>query len=53
MYEFGVMPTVHDLDKLLYSLCRRKHVKLAEHVFDNVKNSFLLSAKEYNILISG
>ncbi|KAK7355859.1 hypothetical protein VNO80_15123 [Phaseolus coccineus] len=41
MYEVGVMPIVHDLDKLLYSLCKRKHVKLAEQVFDKDINSLL------------
>ncbi|BAT82344.1 hypothetical protein VIGAN_03234600 [Vigna angularis var. angularis] len=53
MDEFGVMPTVHDLDKLLYFLCKRKHLQQAQQFFDKAKNRFSLSAKTYSILLSG
>lgn len=53
MVEFGVKPTIHDLDKLLYILCKRKHVKQAQQFFDQAKNRFSLAAKTYSILISG
>ncbi|BAT82343.1 hypothetical protein VIGAN_03234500, partial [Vigna angularis var. angularis] len=42
MDEFGVMPTVHDLDKLLYFLCKRKHLQQAQQFFDKAKNRFSL-----------
>ncbi|XLR18686.1 hypothetical protein S83_046598 [Arachis hypogaea] len=53
MDEFGIKPTIHDFDKLLYFLCKRKHVKQAQNFFDQVKNCFVLTAKTYSILISG
>ncbi|XP_027361854.1 pentatricopeptide repeat-containing protein At1g52640, mitochondrial [Abrus precatorius] len=53
MNEFGIKPSVHDIDKLLYCLCKRKHVKQAQRFFDHVKNRFSLTAKTYSILISG
>ncbi|KOM48689.1 hypothetical protein LR48_Vigan07g239300 [Vigna angularis] len=53
MDEFGVMPTVHDLDKLLYFLCKRKHLQQAQQFFDKAKNRLSLSAKTYSILLSG
>ncbi|KHN25611.1 pentatricopeptide repeat-containing protein At1g52640, mitochondrial-like [Glycine soja] len=53
MDEFGVKPTIHDLDKLLFILCKRKHVKQAQQLFHQAKNRFLLTAKTYSILISG
>ncbi|KAM1760866.1 hypothetical protein ACFX12_003701 [Malus domestica] len=30
MVEFGIKPSVHDLDQLLYTLCKRKHVNYLE-----------------------
>ncbi|KAL3039967.1 hypothetical protein AAZX31_01G214400 [Glycine max] len=53
MDEFGVKPTIHDLDKLLFILCKRKHVKQAQQLFHQAKNRFSLTAKTYSILISG
>ncbi|CAJ1977903.1 unnamed protein product [Sphenostylis stenocarpa] len=53
MDEFGVKPTVRDLDKLLYFLCKKNHVKLAQQFFDKAKNRFSLTVKTYSILISG
>ncbi|RDY14062.1 Pentatricopeptide repeat-containing protein, mitochondrial, partial [Mucuna pruriens] len=53
MDEFGVKPTIHDLDKLLYILCKRKQVKQAQQFFDQAKNRFSLTTKTYSILISG
>lgn len=53
MDEFGIKPTTHDFDKLLYFLCKRKHVKQAQHFFDQAKSRFMLTAKSYSILISG
>ncbi|KAF3450866.1 hypothetical protein FNV43_RR06955 [Rhamnella rubrinervis] len=53
MVEFGIKPTIVDLDQLLYALCKRKHVKDAHHFFDKVKSGFDPSAKTYSILIRG
>ncbi|KAM5578814.1 pentatricopeptide repeat-containing protein [Rosa sericea] len=53
MVEFGVKPSVHDLDQLLYTLCKRKHVKHAQEFFDKVKSGFELGAKTYSILMRG
>lgn len=53
MDEFGIKPTIHDFDMLLYFLCKRKHVKQAQQFFDQAKSRFLLTAKTYSILISG
>ncbi|GAV63558.1 PPR domain-containing protein/PPR_2 domain-containing protein/PPR_3 domain-containing protein [Cephalotus follicularis] len=53
MVEFSIKPSVHDLDTLLYCLCKRKHVKHAQQFFDNVKLDFSPSAKTYSILIRG
>ncbi|XP_022714839.1 pentatricopeptide repeat-containing protein At1g52640, mitochondrial [Durio zibethinus] len=53
MVEFGIKPSVHDVDKLLFVLCKRKHVKQAQGFFDGVKHEFELSAKSYSILVRG
>ncbi|XP_057422666.1 pentatricopeptide repeat-containing protein At1g52640, mitochondrial-like [Lotus japonicus] len=53
MDEFGINPTIHDFEKLLYFLCKRKHVKQAQNFFDQAKSRFMLTAKTYSILISG
>lgn len=53
MVEFGIKPSVHDLDQLLYTLCKRKHVKHAQEFFDKVESGFELSAKTYSILMRG
>ncbi|XP_010097253.2 pentatricopeptide repeat-containing protein At1g52640, mitochondrial [Morus notabilis] len=53
MVEFGVKPCVHDLDQLLYALCKRKHVKHAHEFFDKVKGGFEPSVKTFSILIRG
>ncbi|KAJ7982371.1 Pentatricopeptide repeat-containing protein [Quillaja saponaria] len=53
MVEFGINPGIHDFDKLLYVLCKRKHVEHAQKFFDQVKNGYKLNAKSYSILIKG
>ncbi|KAL6144808.1 hypothetical protein ACLB2K_055498 [Fragaria x ananassa] len=53
MVEFGIKPSIHDLDHLLYTLCKRKHVKHAQEFFDKVKSGFELGAKTYSILMRG
>lgn len=53
MDEFGIKPSIIDVDLLLYTLCKKKHVKQAQHFFDQVKSRFLLTAKTYSILING
>ncbi|XP_031283085.1 pentatricopeptide repeat-containing protein At1g52640, mitochondrial [Pistacia vera] len=53
MVEFGIEPSIHDLDHLLYVLCKRKHVKNATQFFDKVKHEFSPGVKTYSILIRG
>lgn len=53
MVEFGVKPGVHDLDQLLFALCKRKHVTHAHEFFQKVKSGFESNAKIYSILIRG
>ncbi|XP_044497015.1 pentatricopeptide repeat-containing protein At1g52640, mitochondrial [Mangifera indica] len=53
MVEFGIQRSIHDLDHLLYVLCKRKHVKYAHQFFDKVKVEFKPSVKTYSILIRG
>ncbi|XP_075510792.1 pentatricopeptide repeat-containing protein At1g52640, mitochondrial [Primulina tabacum] len=55
MADFGIRPCLEDLDQLLYSLCKRKHVRHAHEFFDRVKNDDNLSpsVKTYSILMSG
>ncbi|OIV94965.1 hypothetical protein TanjilG_22162 [Lupinus angustifolius] len=53
MDEFGIKPTTHDFDKLLYFLCKLKHVEQAQQFFDLAKSRFVLTAKTFSILISG
>ncbi|XP_007023868.2 PREDICTED: pentatricopeptide repeat-containing protein At1g52640, mitochondrial [Theobroma cacao] len=53
MVEFGIRPSIHDVDQLLFVLCKRKHVKQAQGFFDRVKHEFEPSAKSYSILVRG
>ncbi|KAK4267955.1 hypothetical protein QN277_024672 [Acacia crassicarpa] len=53
MEEFGVKPNIHDFDKLLFILCKKKHVKHAQAFFDQAKSRFKLNAKTYSILMRG
>lgn len=53
MVHFGIRPSIHDLDQLLYVLCQSKHVKHAQQFFDEVKLGFEPTAKTYSILIKG
>ncbi|GAA0144375.1 chaperone [Lithospermum erythrorhizon] len=53
MVDFGIKSNIDDLDQLLYSLCKRGHVKHAQEFFDNVKDDYAVGAKSYNILIKG
>ncbi|TXG69306.1 hypothetical protein EZV62_004241 [Acer yangbiense] len=53
MEEFGVKPSIHDLDHLFYVLCKRKQVKHAQQFLDKVKHEFTPTVKTYSILIRG
>ncbi|XP_060974010.1 pentatricopeptide repeat-containing protein At1g52640, mitochondrial [Cannabis sativa] len=53
MVEFGIKPGVDDLDQLLYTLCKRKHVKHAHEFFDKIKGGFEPNVKTFSILIRG
>ncbi|KAL6568061.1 hypothetical protein OROHE_003745 [Orobanche hederae] len=54
MVDFGFSPCVDDLDQLLFSLCKKKHVKHAQELFDRVKGGDLSpSVKTYSIMIRG
>ncbi|XVF86485.1 hypothetical protein PTKIN_Ptkin18bG0044300 [Pterospermum kingtungense] len=53
MVEFGIRPSIHDVDLLLFVLCKRKHVKQAQGFFDRIKHEFEPSAKSYSILVRG
>ncbi|KAK9281691.1 hypothetical protein L1049_004595 [Liquidambar formosana] len=53
MSDFGIKPGIDDVDQLLYVLCKRKHVRHAQQVFDKVKFGFVPSAKSYSILMRG
>nr|XP_043617430.1 pentatricopeptide repeat-containing protein At1g52640, mitochondrial [Erigeron canadensis] len=53
MIDYGVKPTVDDLDQLLYVLCKRKHVREAQLFFDKVKHEFSPSVKTFSILVRG
>ncbi|PKI48504.1 hypothetical protein CRG98_031126 [Punica granatum] len=55
MREFGFQPSQDDFDKLLYVLCKRKHVKHAQEFFDRAKVEldFKATAKSYSILMRG
>lgn len=53
MVEFGIKPSIYDLDQLLHALCKRKHVKVAHQFFDNVKHEITPTVKTYSILVRG
>lgn len=53
MVEFGIQPSIDDLDTLLFALCKRNHVMHAQEFFDKVKSDFEPSAKTFGILIGG
>ncbi|KAF7129443.1 hypothetical protein RHSIM_Rhsim10G0161900 [Rhododendron simsii] len=53
MADFGVEFGNDDVDKLLYELCKRKHVRHAQGFFDRVKSEVEPSAKSYSILMRG
>ncbi|CAI9113811.1 OLC1v1014492C1 [Oldenlandia corymbosa var. corymbosa] len=53
MTDFGVVPSIHDVDQLLFVLCKRKHAKHSQEFFDKVKKDFDVTAKTYSILIRG
>lgn len=53
MVEFGIEPSMDDLDKLLYVLCKRKHVSHAQQLFDKLKHEFTPTVKTYSILMRG
>lgn len=53
MADFGVNPGIDDFDHLLYLLCKRKHVKHAQQLFDKMKHEFSPTVKTYSILVRG
>ncbi|CAO2813492.1 unnamed protein product [Amaranthus hypochondriacus] len=53
MSEFGLEPSLNDLDHLLYLLCRKKFVKDGQDIFDKMKCKFDVGVKTYTILIRG
>ncbi|GER48418.1 pentatricopeptide repeat-containing family protein [Striga asiatica] len=54
MVDFGIKPSIDDLDQLMFSLCKRKHVTRAQEFFDRVKSGELVpTVKTYSILIGG
>lgn len=53
MVDFGLRPSLNDLDHLLYLLCKRKFVRNGQEFFDKVKHQFGPSVKTYSILIRG
>lgn len=53
MVEFGIRPSIDDVDQLLFILCKRQHVKQAQGFFDRIKGGFEPSAKGYSILVRG
>ncbi|KAI3778581.1 hypothetical protein L2E82_07960 [Cichorium intybus] len=53
MVDYGIQPTVNDLDQLLYVLCKRRHVKEAQSFFDKIKHEFNPTVKTYSILVRG
>ncbi|XP_009802359.1 pentatricopeptide repeat-containing protein At1g52640, mitochondrial-like [Nicotiana tabacum] len=53
MIDFGITPSVVDVDQLLLALCKRKHMKEAKQFFDRVKDGYMLSVKSYSIMIRG
>ncbi|GMH15930.1 hypothetical protein Nepgr_017771 [Nepenthes gracilis] len=53
MADFGVRPSLNDLDHLLYALCKRGFVRNAQEFFDKVKFQFKPGVKTYSILMRG
>lgn len=53
MVDFGIQPGLNDLDQVLFSLCKRKHVRHAQQLFDKVKCEFEPGVKTYSILMRG
>ncbi|KAF7129725.1 hypothetical protein RHSIM_Rhsim10G0162500 [Rhododendron simsii] len=53
MADFVVEFGNDDVDKLLYELCKRKHVRHAQGFFDRVKSEVEPNAKSYSILMRG
>ncbi|KAJ4980179.1 hypothetical protein NE237_010959 [Protea cynaroides] len=52
MQDFGPKPRINDLDKLLFMLCKGKHLKHAQEFFNGVKLELSPSEKTYSILMS-
>lgn len=53
MSDYGLKPSVDDLDHLLYVLCKRRHVRDAQLLFDKIKHQFNPTVKTYSILVRG
>ncbi|KAL4366762.1 hypothetical protein GQ457_05G033550 [Hibiscus cannabinus] len=53
MVEFGIRPGVHDFDRLLFLLCKRKFLEQAQGFFDRAKHEFNPGVKSYSILVRG
>ncbi|GFP95502.1 pentatricopeptide repeat-containing protein at1g52640 mitochondrial [Phtheirospermum japonicum] len=54
MVDFGIKPCVDDLNQLLFTLCKKKHVSHAQELFDRIKDGDLSpNVKTYSIMIRG
>ncbi|KAL4195647.1 hypothetical protein AMTRI_Chr05g74320 [Amborella trichopoda] len=53
MEEFGIKPSIDDLDQLIYTLCKHRLVDYAHKFFEKAKFEFAVSSKSYSILING
>ncbi|KAL4575525.1 hypothetical protein LXL04_022372 [Taraxacum kok-saghyz] len=53
MVDYGIQPSINDLDQLLYVLCKRKHVREAQTFFDKIKHELSPTVKTYSILVRG
>ncbi|EPS71142.1 hypothetical protein M569_03617, partial [Genlisea aurea] len=55
MTDFGIVPSVGDLDQLLFTFCKRRHVGHAQSFFDGIKGRrhLIPGLKTYSILIRG
>ncbi|KAL9238601.1 hypothetical protein vseg_012999 [Gypsophila vaccaria] len=53
MIDFGVEPSLNDVEHLLYLLCRRKFVSHAQEFFDKIKCRYEVGVKCFTILVRG
>ncbi|GFP95338.1 pentatricopeptide repeat-containing protein at1g52640 mitochondrial [Phtheirospermum japonicum] len=54
MVYLGIKPCVDDLNQLLFTLCKKKHVSHAQELFNRIKDNDLTpNVKNYSIMIKG